>query len=676
MERKTGNFSWERRTTAIGLSAGFGGIILVVLLLSLRLTAVAAPGQTTWYVHPDGSDENSGSLLLPFGTIQYAINVATDGDTILVAAGTYTENLSITETLTLRGGYTMSGTLWLPSTGETIVDGSGSQIVEGDWDGTSVHMSTVISADGMYKMWYAGWGLTSWGFGLATSPDGITWTKHAGNPVLTATMGWEQNSMGHPHVIKDGTTYKMWYGPSNGRIGYAESGDGISWTKYAANPILEGTPGTWEEKGIDAPFVIKVGPNDYRMWYNNADLDRVGYATSTNGITWTKYTSPVLSSGPDGAWDSHWAADPNLLLEGTTYHMWYAGFDGGAVRIGYASSNDGVNWNKSSSNPLLSPGAPGDWDDFGVSEPNVLFDGALYQMWFSGVREGWRPWQRGYATSTDGISWTKSLSNPVLSPGMPGHWGQPVVNIAAPTAGVTLDGFTITGGHGAEVGGVAAGGNVVIRNCIVRDNTAANEGWGGGGVLGYDGVLTIVDSLIVDNQFSGDGGAGGVRTGNSSLIMVNTVVANNHGDPGTDLPGVHANTDLALVNVTVANNDADIVFNPQPTATLTITNTIAYSHTGIYLTGCPSGSDCQVNYSNVQGWTGGGTGNISSDPQFVDAASDDYHLKLGSPCVDTGTTVGAPAADIEGTVRDATPDMGAYEWVGFHIYLPLIVRNF
>ncbi len=31
-----------------------------------------------------------------------------------------------------------------------------------------------------------------------------------------------------------------------------------------------------------------------------------------------------------------------------------------------------------------------------------------------------------------------------------------------------------------------------------------------------------------------------------------------------------------------------------------------------------------------------GTGNITSDPQFVNAASDDYHLKQGSPCIDTG----------------------------------------
>lgn len=52
--------------------------------------------------------------------------------------------------------------------------------------------------------------------------------------------------------------------------------------------------------------------------------------------------------------------------------------------------------------------------------------------------------------------------------------------------------------------------------------------------------------------------------------------------------------------------------------------------------------------------------NISKDPMFQSYPSD-VHLQNGSPCINAGTAVGAPALDMDGKLRDAMPDIGADE---------------
>lgn len=238
---------------------------------------------------------------------------------------------------------------------------------------------------------------------------------------------------------------------------------------------------------------------------------------------------------------------------------------------------------------------------------------------------------------------------------------------------VTLESLTIAGGEGECSGGVCAGNTpLVIRNCTIRDNTAT----GAGGALAGGNPTTIEDSYILNNHLQSDlgpgqtGGAGGLRTGEGPLYVINTLLAGNTGDAA-----IHVNNDLTLMNVTLADNVGDIIFNPAPEGTLAITNSIVYFNTNQHLGDCPSGSEC-ITYSDVEGWTGGGTGNIDADPLFVDAASGDYHLSVWSPCRDKGTPTGAPTGDIEGTPRDAVPDMGAYEWTGFSIFLPVMLRSF
>ena len=266
----------------------------------------------------------------------------------------------------------------------------------GDWDDSRLSPGHIIVDGGTYELWYTGWDGTSgvnFQIGYATSPDGINWTRYAANPVLPKgdPGEWDDQNACQPAVIKEDGTYKMWYtGHPDGCIGYATSVDGISWTKYAGNPVLCPSAGEWDSYAAHWCTVIKDA-SEYKMWYSGGQdfySHRIGYATSPDGINWTKYAgNPVLGPQHPGTWDDVQVWFPHVLKLGGAYCMWYGGYDGSRTRIGYASSLDGVSWNVHSNNPILDLGAPGEWDDDSVNEPCVLTNGSEWQMWYQGFED-------------------------------------------------------------------------------------------------------------------------------------------------------------------------------------------------------------------------------------------------------------------------------------------------
>jgi hypothetical protein len=222
-------------------------------------------------------------------------------------------------------------------------------------------------------------------------------------------------------------------------------------------------------------------------------------------------------------------------------------------------------------------------------------------------------------------------------------------------------------------GGIAVNqGDLSLSNSWVAAN-AAPSSQGGGIHVGFGGSANVVDSIVADNLTQDHGGA--VSTQGATVSLTNVLVTGN--ETTSDNANVLAvnESDVTIVNSTIADN------NPQGaqavllwSGNLTITNSIMWNN-ALSLQGDPPCPTCfAVTYSDIQGgWTG--VGNIDADPHFLDAVSGDYHLEGNSPCIDGGTPVGAPAADLEGTPRDAAPDIGAYEWRGFRVFLPLTVRN-
>ena len=143
------------------------------------------------------------------------------------------------------------GQIWQKYSGNPVFGGFG---VEGSWNSAPPTYILVFGHgfwdDTEYKFYPGGTNGRTHSIGYLTSPRlDSGWKYYSGNPVLTAGAfgDWDQKHVGNAMVIKDGSIYKMWYAGTDAkgveRIGYATSKDGIAWTKYANNPVLEPEPG-------------------------------------------------------------------------------------------------------------------------------------------------------------------------------------------------------------------------------------------------------------------------------------------------------------------------------------------------------------------------------------------------------------------------------------------------
>ena len=184
---------------------------------------------------------------------------------------------------------------------------------------------------------------------------------------------------------------------ANAFAGGADTSSG--WVKSPASPVLGGSLGTC--------FDVCVVPEGegYWMYFSWRPKKSVALTKSADGVHWSE---PVVVLGPNG--QTAWEADinrPVVVKRDGTWHMWYTGQARGRSWIGYATSSDGVKWERRSEKPVLSPEAA--WEKVAVMCPHVLWDekGKRWRMWYSGG-EQYEPDAIGYATSTDGLKWDKN----------------------------------------------------------------------------------------------------------------------------------------------------------------------------------------------------------------------------------------------------------------------------
>ncbi len=217
-----------------------------------------------------------------------------------------------------------------------------------------------------------------------------------------------------------------------------------------------------------------------------------------------------------------------------------------------------------------------------------------------------------------------------------------------------------------------------INNCVVRNNVS---GLGteyavqaGGGIYSYFSPLEI-DRCVVEKNGVKQAGypwwGGGLTLHGSHPTLTNTLVAKNFLESTSQYKlgaGIFALFGSpAIVNCTIADNFVE----PDPfylrvggigavECGIAVVNCILWGN-GVDLL------DAKAQFSVVgtpPKWAEG-RGNITLDPQFVDAASGDYRLKDTSPCIDAGWNLYSEGleTDLDGKTRilNGVVDMGAYE---------------
>jgi hypothetical protein len=172
-------------------------------------------------------------------------------------------------------------------------------------------------------------------------------------------------------------------GPDGDTLGLATSADGISFSKRDSS-LLEGrAPEVIRSGGSFHLFYVLQKPGQSYAIFSAVSDDGESFSAVGDG--------PVLDTGQAGAWDSFEVTTPRLFERNGVSYMLYAG-EGDPARkdipraFGLARSQDLRNWERYPGNPVFHCGPPGAWDDGAIWFGTVFYwDDTLYLMYEGGA---------------------------------------------------------------------------------------------------------------------------------------------------------------------------------------------------------------------------------------------------------------------------------------------------
>ena len=202
----------------------------------------------------------------------------------------------------------------------------------------------------------------------------------------------------------------------------AGTGFAGTWRPYEKNPVLGNARlGTCFDVNV-----VTDGPAPYTMYFSWRTKHSIALVRSTDGFNWTQEPEICLGPNPDSGWENMLNRSTTVKKDGV-WHMWYTGqvfvngsWREGWSRIGYATSTDGVHFTRVRKDPVMVPELP--FEKTSVMNPYVRWDGArgVWRMWYA-AGEIYEPNVLCYAESKDGLKWEKRRE-PIFGHGDAQSW--------------------------------------------------------------------------------------------------------------------------------------------------------------------------------------------------------------------------------------------------------------
>lgn len=241
----------------------------------------------------------------------------------------------------------------------------------------------------------------------------------------------------------------------------------------------------------------------------------------------------------------------------------------------------------------------------------------------------------------------------------------------ASSADLTLTDVSLQNNQAGAGGAIDSAGTLTLENATLHGNTAT-AGKGGGLQVAGSGTTTLTGVTISNNTAVGGNSGGGIHFAGAALTATNVTVSGNSADNRGG--GIMIVGNAALQNITVTANTAAMnsgggIYIQSGAVTmrngLVAGNTSATGDIDVRGTVSSLGNNLIGDSTGSSGWIGSDILNVSPTLGVLGdygGPTRTHALFAGSRGIDEGSNTGAPATDQRGEARDATTDIGAYEF--------------